>query len=724
MKHNTYNYEGGQPFKVEAPFTPTGDQPTAIQSLTEGIERGEWAQVLLGATGTGKTFTMAKVIEAVQKPTLIIAHNKTLAAQLCSEFKSFFPNNAVEYFVSYYDFYQPEAYIPSSDTYIEKDASINDEIDKLRHSATMSLFERRDVIIVASVSCIYGLGDPEDYSELVLSLRLGQTKSRDEILSKLVDIQYTRNDMNFIRGTFRVQGDTIEIFPAAYSERAIRVELFGDEIDRLVEVDALTGEVIAERKHVAVYPASHYVTTKDKMRIAVERIEAELEEQLAKLKAADRLLEAQRLEQRTCYDIEMMQEMGYCSGIENYSRHMSERKAGEAPYTLIDYFPDDFLIMVDESHVTIPQVRAMYNGDRARKESLIEYGFRLPSALDNRPLQFDEFVERINQIVYVSATPGPYEMEVQTNIAEQIIRPTGLLDPSIEIRPIKGQMDDLLGEIHKRAAKNERVLVTTLTKKMAEDLTEFLKEMGVRVRYLHSDIVTIERAEIIRDLRAGVFDVLVGINLLREGLDMPEVSLVAILDADKEGFLRSDTAMIQTIGRAARNVNGHVIMYADRITGSMQRAIDETDRRRAVQEAYNIEHNITPKSVSKDVKELIELTKIEEDMDTDGKGLSPKKGKKKSSTPGMDHGHEPYAQDISTPKVADITPEELFNKIEELDRQMKAAAKQLEFEKAAKLRDQLGVLRQQWSDMHSAGESKLKKPASSKSRKRTSPKSK
>ena len=722
MKHNSYNYEGGQPFKVEAPFTPTGDQPTAIQSLTKGIERGEWAQVLLGATGTGKTFTMAKVIEAVQKPTLIIAHNKTLAAQLCSEFKSFFPNNAVEYFVSYYDFYQPEAYIPSSDTYIEKDASINDEIDKLRHSATMSLFERRDVIIVASVSCIYGLGDPEDYSELVLSLRLGQTKSRDEILSKLVDIQYTRNDMNFIRGTFRVQGDTIEIFPAAYSERAIRVELFGDEIDRLVEVDALTGEVIAERKHVAVYPASHYVTTKEKMKIAVERIEAELDEQLAKLKAEDRLLEAQRLEQRTRYDIEMMQEMGYCSGIENYSRHMSERKAGEAPYTLIDYFPDDFLIMVDESHVTIPQVRAMYNGDRARKESLIEYGFRLPSALDNRPLKFDEFVERINQIVYVSATPGPYEMEVETNIAEQIIRPTGLLDPSIEIRPIKGQMDDLLGEIHKRAAKNERVLVTTLTKKMAEDLTEFLKEMGVRVRYLHSDIVTIERAEIIRDLRAGVFDVLVGINLLREGLDMPEVSLVAILDADKEGFLRSDTAMIHTIGRAARNVNGHVIMYADRITGSMQRAMDETDRRRAVQEAYNIEHHITPKSVTKDVKELIELTKIEEDLVTDGKGLSPNKGKKKSAAAGMDHGHETYAQDVATIKVAEITAEELYNKIEEFDRQMKAAAKQLEFEKAAKLRDQLGELRQQWSDMHSVGESKLKKPR--KNSNKQSPKSK
>ena len=709
MKHTHYNIEGGQPFKVEAPFTPTGDQPKAIASLVDGVERGEWAQVLLGATGTGKTFTMAKVIEAVQKPTLIIAHNKTLAAQLASEFKSFFPNNAVEYFVSYYDFYQPEAYIPSSDTYIEKDASINDEIDKLRHSATMSLFERRDVIIVASVSCIYGLGDPEDYSDLVLSLRLGQVKSRDEILSKLVDIQYTRNDMNFIRGTFRVQGDTIEIFPAAYSERVVRVELFGDEIDRLVEVDSLTGEVIAERKHVAIYPASHYVTTKEKMKVAVERIESELDEQLAKLKGEDRLLEAQRLEQRTRYDIEMMQEMGYCSGIENYSRHMSERKAGEAPFTLIDYFPDDFLIMIDESHVTVPQIRAMYNGDRARKESLIEYGFRLPSALDNRPLKFDEFVERINQIVYVSATPGPYEMEVETNIAEQIIRPTGLLDPSIEIRPIKGQMDDLLGEIHKRASQNERVLVTTLTKKMAEDLTEFLKEMGVRVRYLHSDIVTIERAEIIRDLRAGVFDVLVGINLLREGLDMPEVSLVAILDADKEGFLRSDTAMIQTIGRAARNVNGHVIMYADRVTGSMQRAIDETDRRRAVQEAYNEEHHITPQSVSKDVKDLIELTKIEEEAAS----IPKRKGKGKQLDP-MDHGHEPYPTVESAPQVAEITAEELYNKIEELDRQMKAAAKQLEFEKAASLRDQLGELRQQWSDMHAPGESKIKKPRTKK----------
>lgn len=754
--------EGGQPFKVEAPFVPSGDQPQAIESLTEGINRGEWAQVLLGATGTGKTYTMAKVIEAVQKPTLIIAHNKTLAAQLCSEFKSFFPNNAVEYFVSYYDFYQPEAYIPSSDTYIEKDASINDEIDKLRHSATMSLFERRDVIIVASVSCIYGLGDPEDYSKLVLSLRLGQTKSRDEILSKLVDIQYTRNDMNFVRGTFRVQGDTIEIFPAAYSERVVRVELFGDEIDRLVEVDSLTGDVIAERKHVAVYPASHYVTTKEKMDIAVQRIEEELEDQLAMLKSKDRLLEAQRLEQRTRYDIEMMQEMGYCSGIENYSRHMSERKAGDAPYTLIDYFPDDFLIMVDESHVTMPQVRAMYNGDRARKESLIEYGFRLPSALDNRPLKFEEFVERINQIVYVSATPGPYEMEVETNIAEQIIRPTGLLDPTIEMRPIKGQMDDLLGEIHERAKKNERVLVTTLTKKMAEDLTEFLKEMDVRVRYLHSDIVTIERAEIIRDLRAGVFDVLVSINLLREGLDMPEVSLVAILDADKEGFLRSDTAMIQTIGRAARNEHGHVIMYADRITGSMQRAMDETERRREVQQAYNTERNITPTTIKKDVKDLIELTKLDDDgtdmidqlsddtmADAYGSGESSatrsksggrgrktasKSGASGASASGSTNGRGSsnggtrgakealvYDQVAESAYVAELTPEELYNKIEKMDRDMKVAAKQLDFERAAELRDTLGELRQQWSDMHSAKDSKLVKPKST-TQKRTTPK--
>lgn len=672
-----HQYEGEQiPFKVVAPYEPMGDQPTAIESLATHVEDGDWAQVLLGATGTGKTYTMAKVIEKVQKPTLVIAHNKTLAAQLANEFKNFFPNNAVEYFVSYYDYYQPEAYIPSTDTYIEKDASINEEIDKLRHSATMSLFERRDVIIVASVSCIYGLGDPEDYSELVLSVRLGQEKSREDILHKLVDIQYTRNDMNFVRGTFRVRGDSIEIFPASSTERAVRIELFGDEVDRLVEFDVLTGATITERKHVAVYPASHYVTTQDKLQRAIGEIEAELEAQLQLLRSQDRLLEAQRLEQRTRYDIEMMQEMGYCSGIENYSRILSQRAPGEAPYTLLDYFPDDFMIMIDESHVTMPQVRAMYNGDRARKQSLIEYGFRLPSALDNRPLKFEEFVERINQIVYVSATPGPYEMEVQTNIAEQIIRPTGILDPQVEIRPIKGQMDDLLGEIHNRTTKDERVLVTTLTKKMAEDLTNYLKEMGVRVRYLHSDIATIERAEIIRDLRAGVFDVLVGINLLREGLDMPEVSLVAILDADKEGFLRSETSLIQTIGRAARHEEGRVIMYADKVTGSMARAIDETDRRRHIQETYNKEHHITPTSIKKKVEDLIELTKVEEEKQT----ITEK--------PSL------YGQDKK---------EEIYASIEETDRLMKAAAKNLEFEKAAALRDKLGVLRQLWSDMNKEG---------------------
>ncbi len=685
-------------------------------------------------------------------------------------------------------YYQPEAYIASTDTYIEKDASINDEIDKLRHSATMSLFERRDVIIVASVSCIYGLGDPEDYSDLVVSLRLGQEKSRDDILKKLVDIQYSRNDINFTRGTFRVHGDTIEVFPAAYSERVIRIELFGDEIDRLSEVDLMTGEIIAERKHVAIYPASHYVTTKDKLNLAIERIETELDQQLKLLKSKDRLLEAQRLEQRTRYDIEMMQEMGYCSGIENYSRLLSNRKPGEAPFTLIDYFPDDFLILVDESHVTIPQLRAMYNGDRARKENLIEYGFRLPSALDNRPLKFEEFQERINQIVYISATPGPYEMEVQTNVAEQIIRPTGLLDPQIEIRPIKGQMDDLLNEIQIRAKANERVLVTTLTKKMAEDLTEYLKSMGVRVRYLHSDIATIERADIIRDLRAGVFDVLIGINLLREGLDMPEVSLVAILDADKEGFLRSETSMIQTIGRAARNEHGTVIMYADNVTGSMERAISETERRRTVQEAYNKEHNITPKSVRKEVKELIELTKLDDEINGTGaqsgeeaKEQPGSKRRKKSTgrprkSPGKGVTHDPTLlggeaarqalaeidniddfgasqlvaegkagynpetlegiTDLKGPKgakakgtkgskttkaskgaadanafaqqaladkkaaLAQLTDEELFNKIEETTRLMKAAAKQLEFEDAAKYRDELGELRQLWSDRH------------------------
>lgn len=741
-----------RPFKVVAPFEPMGDQPGAIASLTKGLQEGDWAQVLLGATGTGKTYTMAKVIERVQRPTLILAHNKTLAAQLASEFKSFFPDNAVEYFVSYYDFYQPEAYIASSDTYIEKDASINDEIDKLRHSATMSLFERRDVIIVASVSCIYGLGDPEDYSDLVVSLRLGQERKRDDILRKLVDIQYTRNDMNFTRGTFRVHGDSIEIFPAAYSERAIRVEMFGDEIDRLLEIDVLTGEIIAERKHIAIYPASHYVTTKEKLDLAIGKIEAELKEQLELLRSKDRLLEAQRLEQRTRYDIEMMQEMGYCSGIENYSRHLAGRAEGEAPFTLIDYFPDDFLLMVDESHVTLPQVRAMYNGDRARKTALVEYGFRLPSALDNRPLKFEEFTERINQAIYVSATPGPYEMEVGTNIAEQIIRPTGLLDPAIEVRPIKGQMDDLLSEIKKRASANERIMVTTLTKKMAEDLTDYLKEMGIRVRYLHSDIVTIKRAEIIRDLRAGVFDVLVGINLLREGLDMPEVSLVAILDADKEGFLRSDTSLIQTIGRAARNEHGRVIMYADRVTGSMDRAISETDRRRAVQEQYNTEHHIIPQSIRKEVKDLIELTRIEEDLAAAGAKTGPaeylpdwmpgvvheddltrSKAKKKSrgrtssqtsekagtavsAAPG--YGGINGAAAGSSPgapgQVAEVTaatPEELYNEIENTDRLMRAAAKQLEFEKAAALRDHLGVLRQQWANMHEAADSKLKKPA-------------
>lgn len=678
------------PFTLKAPFQPMGDQPKAVASLVQGLREGQWAQVLLGATGTGKTFTMAKVIEQVQRPTLIISPNKTLAAQTASEFKDFFPDNAVYYFVSYYDYYQPESYIPSTDTYIEKDSSMNEEINRLRHSATMALFERRDVIIVASVSCIYGLGDPEDYSTMGLSLRPGEEITQEAILSRLVSMQYLRNDLNFTRDTFRVHGDTIDVFPAASNNTAVRIEMFGDEIDRLSEFDVLTGETVAERNHIAIFPASHYVTTSEKMLRAEVSIEAELEERLKELRAKDRLLEAQRLEQRTRYDLEMMQEVGYCSGIENYSRHLSNRKPGDPPFTLLDYFPDDYLIMIDESHVTVPQLRAMYNGDRSRKETLVDYGFRLPSALDNRPLTFDEFTERINQIIYVSATPGPYEMGAQTNLAEQIIRPTGLLDPSIEVRPIEGQMDDLLGEIHKREERHERVLVTTLTKKMAEDLTDFLSEVGVKVRYLHSDVATIERAEIIRDLRAGVFDVLVGINLLREGLDMPEVSLVAILDADKEGFLRSETSMIQVIGRAARNENGHVIMYADRITDSMKRAIDETERRRAIQEAYNKEHGITPHTIQKKVKDLIDLTKIEE---------------------------KPAAYGKKAQKAEEISDEELYQQMIETEKDMKRAAKALEFEEAAMWRDQLAKLRQQWSDRYgSQAQAALKRQASAKKR--------
>lgn len=666
-----------------------GDQPKAVKSLVGGLKEGQWAQVLLGATGTGKTFTMAKVIEEVQRPTLIISPNKTLAAQTASEFKDFFPDNAVYYFVSYYDYYQPESYIPTTDTYIEKDSSMNEEIDRLRHSATMALFERRDVIIVASVSCIYGLGDPEDYSTMGLSLRPEEEITRDTILEKLVNMQYLRNDVNFTRDTFRVHGDTIDVFPAASNNTAVRIEMFGDEIDRLSEFDVLTGETVAERNHIAIFPASHYVTTTDKMRRAQVTIEAELEARLKELRDKDRLLEAQRLEQRTRYDLEMMQEVGYCSGIENYSRHLSNRKPGEPPFSLLDYFPEDYLIMIDESHVTVPQLRAMYNGDRSRKTTLVDYGFRLPSALDNRPLTFDEFTERINQIIYVSATPGPYEMGVQTNLAEQIIRPTGLLDPSVEVRPIHGQMDDLLGEIHKRIDAHERVLVTTLTKKMAEDLTDFLSETGIKVRYLHSDVATIERAEIIRDLRAGVFDVLVGINLLREGLDMPEVSLVAILDADKEGFLRSETSMIQVIGRAARNEHGHVIMYADRVTDSMRRAIDETERRRKIQEAYNKEHGIIPHTIQKRVKDLIDLTKIEE--------KPAKRGKK-----------------ISADAISD---EELYQQMVQTEKDMKTAAKALEFEEAAMWRDQLAKLRQLWSDRYgSQAKAAMKRQASVKKR--------
>ena len=648
-------------FKIESNFKPTGDQPEAIDKLVEGINKNLRHQVLLGVTGSGKTFTMANIIEKVQKPTLVIAHNKTLAYQLASEFKEFFPNNAVEYFVSYYDYYQPEAYVPQSDTYIEKDASINDEIDKLRHSATAALFERKDVIIVASVSCIYGLGDPIDYENLVISLRPGMVKDRDEIMRKLIDIQYIRNDINFIRGTFRVRGDILEIFPASSSENTIRVEFFGDEIDRIVEVNYLTGEIIGLRNHVSIFPASHYATTEDKLQKAIKSIEEELEERLKELRDKDKLLEAQRLEQRTRYDLEMLEEMGFCQGIENYSRHLSNRPPGSRPFTLIDYFPDDFLIIIDESHVTIPQIRGMYEGDKSRKTNLVEYGFRLPSALDNRPLKFEEFESLVNQILYVSATPGPYELKHTENTVEQIIRPTGLLDPIIEVRPTNNQIDDLVNEIQKVVAREERVLVTTLTKRMAEDLTSYFKDIGIKVTYLHSDVETIERMEIIRDLRLGKYDVLVGINLLREGLDLPEVSLVAILDADKEGFLRSETSLIQTIGRAARNVNGKVIMYADLVTRSMEKAIYETNRRRKIQDEYNKQHNITPKTIKKGIREIIEATIVAEE-EADYKGHV-------------------------------FTKEEIETMILGLETAMLKAAEELNFEKAADLRDKIIELR-------------------------------
>lgn len=662
-------------FQLEAPFAPSGDQPEAIEALVKGVKEGMDTQVLLGATGTGKTFTIAQMIQKVQRPTLVIAHNKTLAAQLASEFKAFFPHNAVEYFVSYYDYYQPEAYIPATDTYIEKDSSINDEIDKLRHSATSALFERRDVIVVSSVSCIYGLGAPKDYYDSVLSLRVGQEVDRDAILEKLVKIRYERNDLVLQRGSFRARGDVIEVIPSSYNEKGIRIELFGDEVDSIMEIDVLTGDVIDKRTHVAIFPASHYVTSDENLERARGDIRKELKARLTVLHEEGKLLEAERLEQRTNYDLEMMEEMGYCSGIENYSRHLTGRKAGEPPFTLVNYFPDDFLTVIDESHVTLPQLRAMYAGDRSRKEQLVNYGFRLPSALDNRPLTFDEFQKERGQIIYVSATPAAYELDHAEQVVEQIIRPTGLLDPKIEVRPIKGQIDDLLGEIHKVAEAGERILVTTLTKKMAEDLTEYLAASGIRVRYLHSDIATIDRAEIIRDLRAGEFDVLVGINLLREGLDMPEVSLVAILDADKEGFLRSDTAMIQTIGRAARNAHGRVIMYADVMTGSMQRAIEETERRRAKQEAYNKAHGIVPKTIEKKVVELIKLTKVEEED-----GGTVKAG-------GVD-------------SLKKLSEKALQKQVKLIEKNMKAAAKQLDFELAAEYRDQMILIKGEISKRH------------------------
>lgn len=651
-------------FKLHSKFKPTGDQPQAIDKLANGLENGKNHQILKGVTGSGKTFTMANIIQKVQRPTLVIAHNKTLAYQLASEFREFFPENAVEFFVSYYDYYQPEAYVVQSDTYIEKDSSINEELDKLRHSATMSLFERRDVIIVSSVSCIYGLGDPIDYENLVISLRPGMEKDRTEVMKKLIDIQYVRNDINFTRGTFRVRGDSLDIFPASSGEKSVRIEFFGDEIDRITEIDALTGEIVGERNHVAIYPASHYATTQKKVEKAIVTIEEELEDRLKYFKDNNKLLEAQRLEQRTRYDIEMLKEMGFCTGIENYSRHMSQRKPGSRPYTLIDYFPKDFVTMIDESHVTVPQIGGMYEGDRSRKTSLVDYGFRLPSALDNRPLRFNEFESMMNQVIYVSATPGKYEKAKTNDVVEQIIRPTGLLDPKIEVRPTKGQIDDLVSEINKTIEKGERVLITTLTKKMSEDLTRYLEDLDIKVTYLHSDIDTIERMEIIRDLREGKYDVLVGINLLREGLDLPEVSLIAILDADKEGFLRSETSLIQTIGRAARNSNGHVIMYGDTITRSMDVAITETNRRREIQEEYNEEHNIIPTTINKSVRKRIQNTFVAEE-------------------------NESY--DVN--KVTEFSKDEIEVIIENLNTEMLKAAEELDFERAATLRDQIRNLK-------------------------------
>ena len=650
-----------KPFKIHSKFQPTGDQPQAIEKIADGFKKGLKFQTLKGVTGSGKTFTMTNIVEKLQKPTLVIAHNKTLAAQLYSEFKEIFPENAVEYFVSYYDYYQPEAYVPSTDTYIEKDSSVNDEIDKLRHSATAALVERQDVIVVASVSCIYGLGDPEEYYGMMLSLRPGMEKDRDEVLRSLIEMQYDRNDINFERGTFRVRGDVVEIFPVASAKYAVRVEFFGDEIERITEIDVVTGEIIGTRDHISIFPASHYVTASDKLQKAIARIEAELEERLAELRREDKLLEAQRLEQRTRCDIEMLKEMGFCTGIENYSRHLSLREAGSTPFTLMDFFPEDYLVIADESHVSIPQIRGMYEGDRSRKSTLVEFGFRLPSALDNRPLKFTEFEEKLHQILFVSATPSVYENAHAQQTVEQILRPTGLLDPEVSVRPIAGQMDDLLNEVRRTTEKGQKVLVTTLTKKMAERLTDYMREAGVRVRYLHSDIDTLERLEIIRDLRMNVFDVLIGINLLREGLDIPEVSLVAILDADKEGFLRSETSLIQTIGRAARNAEGRVILYADVMTESMQKAIEETNRRRGIQQAYNEEHGIIPRTIVKKVHEVIQISKAATEKQKFGLDKDPES----------------------------MSVKELQKWIQKLEKEMKQAAAELQFERAAELRDKI-----------------------------------